>query len=151
LIPALVVPFMLTGLQTARVVTQYERGGSKEPALLLSASNPVAWLTRLEFNAMSLRLAVGSAQQNTEELQAYVDWGRQFVRHTPRANIYYNMVLALNRLDRPQEAQQLLEEARYYYPNDATLQQENISQALQTLDQGPGSRADNTAMVTYTE
>ncbi|MDX1265908.1 MAG: Wzy polymerase domain-containing protein, partial [Oceanisphaera sp.] len=150
LIPALVVPFMLTGLQTARVVTQYERGGSKEPALLLSASNPVAWLTRLEFNAMSLRLAVGSAQQNTEELQAYVDWGRQFVRHTPRAKIYYNMALALNRLERPQEAQQLLEEARYYYPNDATLQQDNISQALQSLDQD-SSQADNTAMMTHTE
>ncbi|GAA3715856.1 Wzy polymerase domain-containing protein [Oceanisphaera sediminis] len=149
LIPALVVPFMLTGLQTARVVTQYERGGGKEPELLLSASNPLAWLTRLEFNAMSLRLAVGSAQQNTEELQAYVDWGRQFVRHTPRANIYYNMALALNRLDRPQEADELLQEARYYYPSDASLQQDNISQALQTLSQGRSSQADDTAMVIH--
>ncbi|MBM7455551.1 O-antigen polymerase [Oceanisphaera litoralis] len=151
LIPALVVPFMLTGLQTARVVTQYERGGGKEPELLLSASNPLAWLTRLEFNAMSLRLAVGSAQQNTEELQAYVDWGRQFVRHTPRANIYYNMALALNRLDRPQEADALLQQARYFYPDDATLQQDNISQTLQTLNQGPASQAGNTARVTAAE
>ncbi|OIN10268.1 PglL family O-oligosaccharyltransferase [Oceanisphaera psychrotolerans] len=148
LIPALVVPFMLTGLQTARVVTQYERGGGKEPELLLSASNPMAWLTRLEFNAMSLRLAVGSAQQNAEELQAYVDWGRQFVRHTPRANIYYNMVLALNRLEREQEAEQLLQQARYFYPDDAMLQQDNISKALQTLDQGRSSQAGETAMVT---
>ncbi|GHA04862.1 PglL family O-oligosaccharyltransferase [Oceanisphaera arctica] len=147
LIPALVVPFMLTGLQTARVVTQYERGGGKEPELLLSASNPLAWLTRLEFNAMSLRLAVGSAQQNTEELQAYVDWGQQFVLHTPRANIYYNMALALNRLDRQQEAEQLLQQARYFYPNDAMLQEDNIDKALQTLDQGHVSQADKTAMI----
>jgi O-antigen polymerase len=146
-----VVPFMLTGLQTARVVTQYERGGGKEPELLLSASNPMAWLTRLEFNAMSLRLAVGSAQQNVEELQAYVDWGRQFVRHTPRANIYYNMVLALNRLDRKQEAEQLLLQARYFYPDDAMLQQDNISKALQTLDQGPSSQSGDTAMITTSE
>ncbi|MFP2770042.1 PglL family O-oligosaccharyltransferase [Oceanisphaera sp. KMM 10153] len=151
LLPALVVPFMITGLQTARVVTQYERGGSKEPALLLSASNPLAWLTRLEFNAMSLRLAVGSAQQNTAELQAYVDWGRQFVRHTPRANIYYNMALALNRLDRQQEADQLLQQARYFYPDDAMLQQNNIDKALQTLDQGRGSPAGDTAMSTSSE
>lgn len=142
LIPALVLPFMLTGLHTARVVTQYERGGAREPALLLAASNPMAWLTRLEFNAMSLRLSVGAARQDADAFQAYLDWGREFVRHTPRANIYYNMVLALNRLDRPEEAAQLLAQARYYYPREPLLRQDNISQALQSLEQGVQSAAD---------
>ncbi|ATG75271.1 Wzy polymerase domain-containing protein [Zobellella denitrificans] len=139
LLPALVVPFMLTGLQTARVVTQYERGGAKEPALLLAASNPMAWLTRLEFNAMSLRLTVGTAQQDNQALQAYLDWGQEFVRHTPRANIYYNMVLALNRLEREQEAEQLLQLARHYYPMEPLLREDNISQALRSLDEGAQS------------
>lgn len=133
---------MLTGLHTARVVTQYERGGAREPALLLAASNPMAWLTRLEFNAMSLRLSVGAARQDADAFQAYLDWGREFVRHTPRANIYYNMVLALNRLDRPEEAAQLLAQARYYYPREPLLRQDNISQALQSLEQGVQSAAD---------
>ncbi|MDP5293173.1 Wzy polymerase domain-containing protein [Oceanimonas sp. CHS3-5] len=132
LIPVLVTGFMATGLQTAHVITQYERGGSKEPALLQSASNPLAWLGRLEFNAMSLQLKVGAAQQDEKALQAYLDWGREFVHHTPRASIYYNMVLALHRLNRPEEAQQLLTLARHYYPDHKQLQSERIQRILST-------------------
>ncbi|WP_116474448.1 PglL family O-oligosaccharyltransferase [Zobellella maritima] len=147
LLPALVIPFMLSGLQTAHVVTRYERGGYQEPELLLSASNPMAWLTRLEFNAMSLQLAVGQAQQDVEALKAYVSWGEQFVRHTPRANIYYNLVLALNQLNEPARAKRLLAEARHFYPDEPLLKQDNISKALRSLDKGQsGQDADTTAM-----
>ncbi|GAA3542108.1 PglL family O-oligosaccharyltransferase [Zobellella aerophila] len=141
LLPALVIPFMLSGLQTAHVVTQYERGGYKEPELLLSASNPMAWLTRLEFNAMSLQLAVGQAQQDNDALQAYATWAEQFVRHTPRANIYYNLVLALNHLDEQARAERLLAEARHFYPGDPLLKHDNISQALRTLEDKRTSQA----------
>ncbi|WMC10173.1 Wzy polymerase domain-containing protein [Oceanimonas pelagia] len=130
LIPALVVPFMATGLHSARLITQYERGGGKEPELLLAVSNPLAWLGRLEFSAMSLRLTVAAAQQDTEALQAYLDWGREFVRHTPRAGIYRNMVLALHHLDRPEEARRLLQRARYYYPREESLHDDRIQRAL---------------------
>ncbi|PSJ46733.1 ligase [Zobellella endophytica] len=143
LIPALVVPFMLTGLQTAYVVTQYERGGYREPQRLLAASNPMAWLTRLEFNAMSLRLVVGAQQRDLRALQAYLSWGEEFVRHTPRSNIYYNMVLALNHLDRRQEAERLLALARHYYPGEQLLHQDSISKALRSLDEGRASAAQS--------
>jgi O-antigen polymerase len=49
-IPLIVIPFMLTALHTAWVVTKYERGGYKQPALLLDIVNPMAWLTRVEFD-----------------------------------------------------------------------------------------------------
>src|SRR5690606_28542071 len=41
-IPVLVVPFMLTAIHTAWVVTKYERGGYKDPTLLLDVVNPMA-------------------------------------------------------------------------------------------------------------
>ncbi|AEY00568.1 lipid A core - O-antigen ligase [Oceanimonas sp. GK1] len=130
LVPLLVVAFMATGLQTAHVITQYERAGSKEPALLQSALNPLAWLGRVEFNAMSLQLTLATARQDAAALQAYLDWGQAFVRHTPRASVYRNMVLALHRLERPEEAQRLLQRARDFYPKDTTLADDSIQRAL---------------------
>lgn len=120
-IPLLVVPFMLTAIHTAWVVTKYERGGYKEPALLLDIVNPMAWLTRVEFDVNSVRLMVGLQTNNKTELEAYLEWGQSFVRHTPRANIYANMVIALNALGRTEEANTMRAEALKLYPAEPLL------------------------------
>ncbi len=120
-IPLLVVPFMLTAIHTAWVVTKYERGGYKEPTLLLDIINPMAWLTRVEFDVNSVRLMVGLQTNNKTELAAYLEWGRAFVRHTPRANIYANMVIALNALGRREEANAMRAEALKLYPTEPLL------------------------------
>ncbi|MBL0446273.1 O-antigen ligase C-terminal domain-containing protein [Aeromonas veronii] len=120
-IPLLVVPFMLTAIHTAWVVTKYERGGYKEPTLLLDIINPMAWLTRVEFDVNSVRLMVGLQTNNKTELEAYLEWGQAFVRHTPRANIYANMVIALNALGRTEEANAMRAEALELYPTEPLL------------------------------
>ncbi|MGL5324990.1 MAG: Wzy polymerase domain-containing protein [Aeromonas sp.] len=120
-IPLLVVPFMLTAIHTAWVVTKYERGGYKEPTLLLDIVNPMAWLTRVEFDVNSVRLMVGLQTNNKTELEAYLEWGQAFVRHTPRANIYANMVIALNALGRTEEANAMRTEALKLYPTEPLL------------------------------
>ncbi|HHQ4555955.1 TPA: Wzy polymerase domain-containing protein, partial [Aeromonas veronii] len=120
-IPLLVVPFMLTAIHTAWVVTKYERGGYKEPTLLLEIVNPMAWLTRVEFDVNSVRLMVGLQTSNKTELEAYLEWGQAFVRHTPRANIYANMVIALNALGRTEEANAMRAEALKVYPRESLL------------------------------
>ncbi|MFQ1832924.1 Wzy polymerase domain-containing protein [Aeromonas veronii] len=120
-IPLLVVPFMLTAIHTAWVVTKYERGGYKEPTLLLDIVNPMAWLTRVEFDVNSVRLMVGLQTNNKTELEAYLEWGQAFVRHTPRANIYANMVIALNALGRKEEANAMRIEALKLYPIEPLL------------------------------
>ena len=117
----IVVPFMLTALHTAWVVTKYERGGYKQPALLLDIVNPLAWLTRVEFDVNAVRLMVGLQANNKAELEAYLDWGQAFVRHTPRANIYANMVIALNALGRAEEADRLRADALVLYPGEPLL------------------------------
>ncbi|WP_415873286.1 Wzy polymerase domain-containing protein [Aeromonas salmonicida] len=138
-IPVLVVPFMLTAIHTAWVVTKYERGGYKDPTLLLDVVNPMAWLTRVEFDVNSVRLMVGLQTDNKAELEAYVDWGQAFVRHTPRANIYANMVIALGALGRQEEAQALRTQALMLYPGDPLLTGSAAKSVATALEGKPSS------------
>ncbi|MGU5818715.1 PglL family O-oligosaccharyltransferase [Aeromonas caviae] len=138
-IPLIVVPFMLTALHTAWVVTKYERGGYKQPALLLDIVNPMAWLTRVEFDVNAVRLMVGLQSNNKGELEAYLDWGQGFVRHTPRANIYANMVIALNALERREEADHLRAEALTLYPGEPLLTGSAAKSVAATLERKPSS------------
>ncbi|WP_411683444.1 PglL family O-oligosaccharyltransferase [Aeromonas caviae] len=138
-IPLIVVPFMLTAIHTAWVVTQYERGGYKQPALLLDIVNPMAWLTRVEFDVNAVRLAVGLQANNPTELEAYLDWGEAFVRHTPRANIYANMVLALKALGRTAEAESLRSRALQLYPGEPLLTGSAARSVAATLEPKPSS------------
>ena len=138
-IPLIVVPFMLTAIHTAWVVTQYERGGYKQPALLLDIVNPLAWLTRVEFDVNAVRLMVGLQANNKAELEAYLDWGQAFVRHTPRANIYANMVIALNALGRTAEADNLRASALMLYPGEPLLTVSAARKVAATLERKPSS------------
>ena len=138
-IPLIVIPFMLTALHTAWVVTKYERGGYKQPALLLDIVNPMAWLTRVEFDVNAVRLMVGLQANNQAELEAYLDWGQAFVRHTPRANIYANMVIALNALGRTAEADDLRASALMLYPGEPLLTVSAARKVAATLERKPSS------------
>ncbi|WP_426698069.1 Wzy polymerase domain-containing protein [Aeromonas hydrophila] len=139
IIPLLVVPFMLTAIHTAWVVTKYERGGYKEPTLLLDVINPMAWLTRVEFDVNSVRLMVGLQASNHAELEAYLEWGQAFVRHTPRANIYANMVIALDALGRKEEARALRREALVLYPGDPLLTGSAVTSVATALERKPSA------------
>lgn len=139
IIPLLVVPFMLTAIHTAWVVTKYERGGYKEPTLLLDVVNPMAWLTRVEFDVNSVRLMVGLQTNNHAELEAYLEWGQAFVRHTPRANIYANMVIALDALGRKEEARALRREALALYPGDPLLTGSAATSVATALERKPSA------------
>ena len=139
IIPLLVVPFMLTAIHTAWVVTKYERGGYKEPTLLLDVINPMAWLTRVEFDVNSVRLMVGLQASNHAELEAYLEWGQAFVRHTPRANVYANMVIALDALGRKEEARALRREALALYPGDPLLTGSAATAVATALERKPSA------------
>lgn len=134
-IPVLVVPFMLTAIHTAWVVTKYERGGYKEPSLLLDIVNPMAWLTRVEFDVNSVRLMVGLQTSNKAELEAYIEWGSAFIRHTPRVNIYANMVTALNALGHVEQANALRADALRLYPTDPLLNTSSAVSVANSVDQ----------------
>jgi len=134
LIPLITVPFMLTGLQTAWLVTQYERGGMKEPALLNKVINPVPWYSRFMYDVISARLMMALESGNQSELQAYVDWAKGFVNLTPRANVYFNAALALDALGQHDEAIRWRAEGQRLFPADPIFKPKPASAAESVSD-----------------
>ena len=120
-LPAVVIPFMLTALHTGWVLTKFERGGRQDVGLLQTIVNPLAFLGRMENTVYTLRLVEGLQTLKKSELQAYLTWGENCVRHTPRARIYANMVLALRALERPDEARAMQARGLKVYPGDPSL------------------------------
>lgn len=103
-IPLILVPFMATGLQTAWLVTKYERGRGQEPMLLQQVINPVPWYTRYMYDLMMLQLNIGLQNKDTKLLNAYIDWATQFVQVQPRSNIYFNVALAYTAMGQEDKA-----------------------------------------------
>ena len=118
LIPLLTVPFMLTGLHTAWLVTRFERGGLQQPELLEQVINRVPWSSRFWYDVMSSSLILALKTNNQTELRAYVDWAREFVSLTPRANVYFNAALALDSLGQAEEARHWRAEGMRLFPAD---------------------------------
>lgn len=115
-VPLLAVPYMLSALHTNWVVVRYEREGYRNPLILLQIVNPLPMLKRVELNIYTLRLRTGLKTGDRAQLEAYLAWGKSFVRHTPRESIYWNMALALRALGKAVEAQALLKQAAHLYP-----------------------------------
>ena len=121
LIPAAVGLYMATTFQTAYMITRFERTDYKDPELLHRAWNPRAWHLRYEVNIMNMNLDIAYKTANAELLQKYVDWGRGFVRHSPFLYIYYDMAAALRAIGKEDESWELINQARYLYPDTQWL------------------------------
>ena len=61
------------------------------------------------------------------------------MRHTPRANIYANMVIALNALGRTAEADNLRASALMLYPGEPLLTVSAARKVAATLERKPSS------------
>lgn len=119
LLPLMVVPFMLTSLHTGWLVTRFEL--TNDLSRLNAVVNPLAWRGRIELLTNTLRLQAGLADLDHESLEAYVNWGQGFLRHSPRAMVYANMTRALQALGRHEEAQALQTQGLTLYPSDVTI------------------------------
>ena len=131
---------MLTAIHTAWVVTQYERGGYKQPALLLDIVNPMAWLTRVEFDVNAVRLAVGLQANNPTELGGLSRLGGGVCASHPAGQYHANMVLALKALGRTAEAESLRSRALQLYPGEPLLTGSAARSVATTLERKPSSR-----------
>lgn len=125
-IPLLVVPFMLTGLQGALVLTKYERMKDKNPQMLSQIINPLPWMTLYEFQMRSAQLTFSAAMHDQAGLQNFVDWAQSFLHNTPRAAVYAQLVFALQQLNDQQQAQYWLEEGKRLFPYAEFLQKKQL-------------------------
>jgi len=116
-VPLLTVPFMVTAIHSNWLMVEYVRSGYRDVTKLLDVVNRVAVLRDFEYSAYTMRMRSG----RKSDLQAYVDWGRRTMPHQPRSLVYINMVLALDAMGKPEEAQKVRREAAQLYPHNPIL------------------------------
>ncbi|QUM78289.1 O-antigen ligase C-terminal domain-containing protein [Moritella sp. 24] len=129
LIPLVTTAFMVTTLHTNKLLTQYERSDRSDITPLTKVINPVAWISRLEFNAMMYRLQIAMYNNDIAELNNYINWANEISKKTPRANIYINWSRALAKLGQQQAADKLLQQTAIMYPRNELVQKFAASQA----------------------
>ena len=127
IIPLIVVPFMLTGLQAAYVLTKYDRAKDKNPQVLEQIINPLPWMMMYEFQMRSVQLTFSAAMHDKAGLESYVDWAKQFLHNTPRAVVYGRLVYALQQLNDKEQAQFWLDEGKRVFPRADFLQKISLS------------------------
>lgn len=127
IIPLIVVPFMLTGLQAAYVLTKYDRMKDKNPQVLEQIINPLPWMMMYEFQIRSVQLTFSAAMHDKAGLESYVDWAKQFLHNTPRAIVYARLVYAMEQLNDKQQAQFWLDEGKRLFPHADFLQKMSLS------------------------
>lgn len=126
LIPLLVVPFMLTGLQAASILTKYDRMKDKNPQMLDQIINPLPWMTLYEFQMRSAQLTFSAAMHDKAGLESFAAWAKGFLHDTPRAAVYAQLVFALQQLNDIEQAQQWLAEGKRLFPNAVFLQKKQL-------------------------
>ncbi len=127
LIPLVVVPFMLTGLQTAYVLTKYDRMKDKNPQMLEQIINPLPWMMMYEFQMRSVQLTFSAAMHDKAGLESYVVWAKEFLHNTPRAIVYARLVYALQQLNNNEQAQFWLDEGKRLFPRADFLQKISLA------------------------
>ncbi|WP_243454166.1 PglL family O-oligosaccharyltransferase [Oceanisphaera pacifica] len=128
-----VMLFMASGLYAGQQLTQYARNEQHSQAQLSAVINPWVWYNRVEFYRHHWQLIHALLTQDRAQLLAYADWAQRFVRHTPRAGVYYNAYLALGYAGNEDQAQQLLAQARRLYPNVQLLNRASIQRGRNNL------------------
>jgi O-antigen polymerase len=126
LIPLLVVPFMLTGLQAASILTKYDRMKDKNPQMLDQIINPLPWMMLYEFQMRSAQLTFSAAMHDKTGLESFVSWAKGFLHDTPRSVVYAQLVFALQQLNDIEQAQQWLAEGKRLFPKAVFLQKNQL-------------------------
>jgi len=129
LIPAIFVPFLLTTLQAANIIVEYEKNPTSPKTLkrLNNIINPVAWQSRLDASVYSRILVSGLHEKSQTKLESYLTWSLTRIKHKPRATLYSNALLVLKILNRTEQYQQVLTEAKRTYPQKEDWQ-DNVLQ-----------------------
>jgi hypothetical protein len=59
----------------------------------------MAWTDYINMSLVTQGLFNGYERKDPQALKRYVDWGYEFVQHTPRKHIYQNMIMAIQTLE----------------------------------------------------
>lgn len=118
LIPGIFIPFFLTSMHTAHILVAYEKNTNDLQSLerLNDIINPIAWQSRLDAVVYSHILISGLREKNSHKLELYLHWASKRVKHKPRVTLYSNTLLVLKTLNKTEQYQLVLKEAKRTYP-----------------------------------
>ena len=116
LIPALVTIFMLTTLQSGRLLNQVESDLNVEVSILEKITNPVVWQDRLLWDMNFGLLALAVYQDRPELAVNYIEWATEIIKRKPRAGYYQFLVVAYKVLGDDVQVKAVQAEALYLFP-----------------------------------
>ncbi|MFB0980301.1 MAG: Wzy polymerase domain-containing protein [Alteromonadaceae bacterium] len=116
LLPVIFLPFLVTTLQTGLIITAYEKNSHQAIKSFQKINNPLAWQSRFDANIYNHLLITGIKEKNTGKLQQFIDWGLIRVRFKPRPSVYSNVLLCLRILEKLEQYQEVLSEAKNTFP-----------------------------------
>ena len=117
IIPGIIIPYMVTALQTGFVITKFERTGLNNIGLLLSAWNPNSLHKKFDTQSRRIHLNFAKETKDNEGLQDFIDWAEQYVQHSPYLFIYYDMATAYEAMGEREKAWGVIREAQYLFPD----------------------------------
>lgn len=118
LIPLIVIPFMVTGLQELKILTDYEQAKDKNIMMLDQIVNPLPQFMLYSYEIKSFQLSMAVAMQDRTALLDYVTWAEQFLHDTPRAIVYAQLVSAYRSLNDQPMALHWLDEGKRVFPTE---------------------------------
>jgi len=117
IIPGIIIPYMVTALQTGYVLTKFERTGLNNIGLLLSAWNPNSLHKKFDTQSRRIHLNFAIKTKNNEVLQDFIQWAEKYVKHSPYPFIYYDLAKAYEAIGDKEKAWKVYNYAKYLFPN----------------------------------
>lgn len=114
----IVLPMLLTGLQTSVLLTQLERQRFTDVSVLARLPNAYIPLSRIQYDQHTALLISYNHTQDPALLESYRNWGSEYIRVHNDANVYLNLIRIEDFKGNPQRAEKIRKEAQMLFPGD---------------------------------
>ncbi len=115
-VPLLVTLFMLTTLQSGKVLNRFESNPAVDVSSLLTISNPIAWQDRLAWDLNFGQMVLGIFEDRPELLLPFIEWAPGLIERQPRGIYYQYLVIAYRAIGDLDMAERTRQEAEYMLP-----------------------------------
>lgn len=115
--------FMLTAIDASQKVVKYNESKSTDISQLQDIINPIIWFEYIDMLIYSKLLMNSLENKNIEGLVTYIKWADNYTKHSPRHELYKNMLLAIELLEREEITldasfkKNVYQEAIKFYPD----------------------------------
>ncbi|MGX1960557.1 Wzy polymerase domain-containing protein [Serratia proteamaculans] len=119
----LMLPYLLNGLHSARIITAVEKTGLRQFGPMSQVLAPTPWQVRYDYDVQLQRLLQYPQTRDAITLLNYRQWAENEIRVRPDANIYINLIAVSRLLQQPQRAADLQRQAHRLFPHDIRFEE----------------------------